>query len=117
MDKEEYERNIKLKDIASKQKILDEERYAEDKSTVVLTVDLEPVLLSPALKTSALSYRTKLACHNYTTFTPLMPNVTFGMKVKGGLDDDTSAAWLLDYIYNNERLAVSTICTQMDALS
>lgn len=38
IDKEAYERHIKLKDMARRQKTLDKERYAEDKSTVVLTV-------------------------------------------------------------------------------
>lgn len=68
MDKEAYERHIKLKDMARRQKTLDKETYAEDESTVVLTVDLESVLLAPVLKASALYYRTKLTCHNYTIY-------------------------------------------------
>lgn len=52
--------------MARRQKTLDKERYAENESTVVLPVDLESVLFSPGLKASAVYYRTKLACHNYT---------------------------------------------------
>lgn len=64
MDKESYERHIKLRDMARRQKTLDKERYAENESTVVSTVDLESVLFPPGLKVSAVYYRTKLACHN-----------------------------------------------------
>lgn len=39
-----------------------------DKSKLVFTMDLEAVLLSPALKASAVYYKTKLAVHNFTLF-------------------------------------------------
>ena len=53
VDKEAYEMHIKRR-----QKTLDKERYAGNESTVVLTVDLKAVLLAPALKASALYYKT-----------------------------------------------------------
>lgn len=66
MDKEAYVK--RMKDMTRRQKTLDKEKYAEDESTAVLTVDLESVLLAPVLKASTLPYRTKLACHNYTIY-------------------------------------------------
>ena len=111
-DKEAYEKHIKLKDMARRQNTLDKERYAGNKSTVVLTVDLEAVLLAPALKASALYYRTKLACHNYTIYDLHSHDSKcyFWHEGEGGLDAHTFATCLLDYLNNNERCkAASTI--------
>lgn len=116
-DKEAYEKHIKLKDMARRQKTLDKEMYAEDESTVVLTVDLESVLLAPALMASALYYRTKLACHNYTIYDLHSRDAKcyFWHEGEGGLDADTFATCLLDYLNNNESCkAASTIIVYSD---
>lgn len=90
-DKEAFEKHIKLKDMPRRQKGLDKERYAEDKSTVVSTEDLESVLLAPALKASALYYRAKLPCHNYTIYDLHSHDAKCYFQHEGeeGLDADT----------------------------
>ncbi|KAJ4449878.1 hypothetical protein ANN_01284 [Periplaneta americana] len=40
----------------------------DDVSTVVLTMDMQAVLLAPSLKASALYYKTKLKVHNFTIY-------------------------------------------------
>lgn len=120
MDKEAHERHIKLKDMACRQKTLNKETYAEDESTVVLTVDLELVLLAPVLKASALYYRTKLTCHKYTIYDVHSHDAKcyFGHEGEGGLDADTFATCLMDYLNNNERCkAGSTIIIYSDGCS
>ena len=68
MSREDYENHIKLKDMARREKTMHKEKYSDDNSTVVLTVDLESVLLALVLKASALYYKTKLTRHNYTIY-------------------------------------------------
>ncbi|KAM3585556.1 uncharacterized protein V6R79_020739 [Siganus canaliculatus] len=112
MGKEAYERHIKVKDMARRQKALGKETYAKDDSTVVLTVDLESVLLAPVLKASALYYRTKLTCHNYTVSDLHSHDAKcdFWHESEEGLDADTFATCLMDYLNNKERCkAASTI--------
>ena len=40
----------------------------ENSMVVVLFVDLQKVLLAPAFNASALYYKTKLCCYNYTIY-------------------------------------------------
>ena len=48
----------------------------EGEKVLVLTMDVQAVLLSPSLKASALYYKTKLAVHNFTIFNLANSHVT-----------------------------------------
>ena len=101
---------MELKDMARNEKAKDKNLFKGDDNTVVLTVDLEAVLLAPNLKASALYYKTKLACHNYTIFDLHSGHVTcfFWHEGAGGLDADIFATCLLDYLENNERCKLAS---------
>ena len=61
-----------------------------------MTVDVEAVLLY---------YKTKLACHNYTVYDLSSHRVTcyFWHEGEAGLDADTFASCLVDYLANDAR--------------
>ncbi|GFN74480.1 hypothetical protein PoB_000098600 [Plakobranchus ocellatus] len=57
------------KEMAQRAKDEDKKRAAESNVRLkMITMDLQAVLLAPALKASALYYRTKLCVHNFTIF-------------------------------------------------
>ena len=117
IEQADYERHLKLKDMARKEKCKDKEVFQNDEKTVVLTVDLESVLLAPNLKASALYYKTKLACHNYTVYDLHSHHATCYLwhEGEGGLDADTFATCLLDYLDNDARCNLaSTIIIYSD---
>lgn len=62
----DYREHVEKKDSARAEKSRD--KALTDTATKVFTFDLQAVLLSPALKASALYYKTKLKVHNYTIF-------------------------------------------------
>lgn len=66
MSKDEYERHIKRKAEARKEKTLDKESVSTTKS--VWTMDLQAVLLCPKTMTSSMYYKTKLQVHNFTLY-------------------------------------------------
>ena len=65
---EVYLDHISKKNAAQLEKDLDKERGNVDKTVIVITLDLEGVMLCPKLQASALYNKTKLACHNFTVF-------------------------------------------------
>ena len=71
-----------------------------ERSTRVITVDLQAVLLSPKLNASALYYKTKLACHNYTIFDLNSKDVTcyFWHEGQGDLSGNSFASCMAHYI-------------------
>ena len=69
-----------------------------DPSLSVWTMDLQAVLLSPKLQASALYYRTKLACHNFTMY-DLVKKTTlcyFWHESEGDLSASRFASCVLD---------------------
>ena len=65
---EEEHKHILLKTEAGLENNRDNEIALNDESTVVVYIDLQKVLLSPSIQASAVYYKTKLCCHNYTTY-------------------------------------------------
>lgn len=63
----DYQAHIVKKDRAIQEKENDK-KAAESKDLIVLTVDLEAVKVCPCLTASALYFKTKLTCHNYTVY-------------------------------------------------
>ena len=86
--------------MARKEGTQDKNTFSQDNSTVVLTVDVESVLLTPSLKAGALYYKRNLACHNYTIYDLHLQHDTcyFWHEASGSLDSDSFALCLMDYI-------------------
>jgi hypothetical protein len=63
----------------------------------VITMDLQAVLLCPSLKASALYYKTKLSCHDFTIYDMKTRNVFcyFWTESEG---DQTSNSCVFDYV-------------------
>ena len=102
---EEYKQHIEKKDKARDEKTKDKADYDSDAETVVLTVNLEAVLLSSNLKASAMYYKSKLACHNYTIYNLHDRSVTcyFWHEGEGSLDVDSFASCLLDFLQSDDK--------------
>ena len=66
VDEEEYTEHMQMKEEAQTEKARDKKR-AEEEKNLVITMDLQAVL-SPCLQASAIYYKTKLACHNFTIY-------------------------------------------------
>ena len=77
-----YHQHRERKESAQREKSRDKEMYLFPSRTIVLCVDVQRVLLAPALKASALYYKTKLQVHNYTIFdmASKMPSVLYGTR-------------------------------------
>ena len=73
MDKETYDRHIVKKNRAREEKNNDKDNLNKDKTGKeirhhVFTMDVQAVKISPCLYASALYYKTKLNCHNFTVY-------------------------------------------------
>jgi hypothetical protein len=79
---EDYNEHIRKKSEAQDSKIADKEAAKEGKQ-IVITMDLQSLLLCPKLKASCLFYKTKLCCHNFTILTCTQNQLCaiFGMKL------------------------------------
>lgn len=76
------------------------DKHLTDDSVLVLTVDVQAVLLSPMLNASSLYYKTKLAVHNYTIYNLKNNNVRCYLwnESQGGLTSNCFATMLIDYL-------------------
>ena len=89
------------KEIAQEEKARDKaEATQSNGDKVVLTMDLQSVLLSPSLKASALYYRTKLCVHNFTIFNCVTKDVVCYVwhEAEGGLTANEFASCIVDYL-------------------
>lgn len=68
IEKELYEQHIARKEEARQQKVKDKTKAMISENIKVITMDLQAVLLCSSLKASALCYKTKLSCHNFTIY-------------------------------------------------
>ena len=73
IDKETYDRHIVKKNRAREEKNNDKDNLNKDKAVKeirhhVFTMDVQAVKISPCLYASALYYKTKLSCHNFTVY-------------------------------------------------
>ena len=102
ISEETYEGHILKKDLVRAEKAMDKETALVDGKTVALTIDLQAVLLTPAILASAVYYKTKLCCHNFTVHDMTSKNVCcyFWHESEGGLQSTNFASCLVDYIEN-----------------
>ena len=102
ISEETYEVHILKKDLATAEKAMDKETALVECKTVVLTIDLQAVLLTHAILASAVYYKTKLCCNNFTVRDMTSKNIcySFWHESEGGLQSTSLASCLVDYIEN-----------------
>ncbi|WAR13967.1 hypothetical protein MAR_004072 [Mya arenaria] len=100
INEEYYNIHIQRKNTARAEKELDKERADNDPSLKVITMDLQSVLLCPKLNASALYYKTKLTCHNFTVMNINTKEVHcyFWNESQGDLTANSFASCIADYI-------------------
>ncbi|ESO87064.1 hypothetical protein LOTGIDRAFT_154553 [Lottia gigantea] len=100
LTKDVYDNHIQRKADARLSKVQDKLVDENDESVKVLTMDLQAVLLSPRLQASAMYYKTKLACHNFTIYDLATKDVTcfFWHEGEGELTANTFASCIFEYV-------------------
>ncbi|CAH0716672.1 unnamed protein product, partial [Brenthis ino] len=100
ISKEEYESHIAKKTEAREAKTNVIESANE--KDVVITVDVQSVLLAPKLLASALYYKLKLQCHNFTVYNVLSKDVKiyFWHEADGNVTANEFTSCLIDYCQN-----------------
>ena len=102
---EEWNRHREKVNAARKEKDVDKNQALEEeeKKTLVLTMDLQAVLLAPRLQASALYYKTKLCVHNFTIFDLVSRNVVCYVwhEGEGALTASEFASCVIDYLTNH----------------
>lgn len=98
ISQQEYEDHISKKNEARQAKQAAVAK-ADDK-IVVITVDVQSVLLAPKLLASAEYYKMKLQCHNFTVYNVSTKNVTvyFWHEADGSVTANEFTSCLVDYI-------------------
>ena len=102
---EEYQIHVSRKEESRKEKASDKEIAIKSNGEIVLlTVDVQAVLIAPFLKASALYYKTKLACHNYTVYNMVtkQPVCYLWHEGEGEMSSSMFASCLLDYFKSEE---------------
>lgn len=97
ISQEEYDRHMAKKEEAREAK--KNAIASANEKTVVITVDVQSVLLAPKLLASALYYKLKLQCHNFTVYDVLSKNVSiyFWHEADGNVTANEFTSCLIDY--------------------
>lgn len=101
LDDNMYAEHIQRKTEVREEKARDQDDALGDNGKVI-TLDLQAVPLAPNLKVSAMYYKTKLACHNYTLYDLATGNVScyFWHEGEGELTSNSFASCISDYIHH-----------------
>ena len=99
---EEYLLHQSKKEKARNEK--EKDKAAASDQQVVLTMDMQAVLLAPKLNASAVYYKTKLCCHNFTLYNLKSRDVMcfFWHEGQGGLTGDVFATCVYNHLLQNE---------------
>ena len=105
VSKDEYNKHTTRKQEARDEKKTDVESLPADDSTVIIFVDLQKVLLAPAIQASATYYKTKLCCHNYTIYNPKSHETLCYLWNETGADlsSNTFSCLLYHYLDTNDK--------------
>lgn len=100
VEEDVYREHIDRKEKAREEKTADKIRSQTSAEVKVVTLDLQAVLLCPVLKASALYYKTKLACHNFTIHEMDNHNVSCYLwhESEGELSANSFASCVSDFI-------------------
>lgn len=116
VDDSEYSEHIKRKDEARASKAADKRQAITDGNMKVITVDLQSLLVCPKLNASALYYKMKLSCHNYTVY-DLVTHAAlcyFWHECDGELTSNVFTSCLIDYLTNLDLNGIETIIIYSD---
>ena len=113
---EDFQKHIAKKTQARVEKETDKDMALTSDDTAVLTMDLQAVLLSPKILASAVYYKTKLCCHNFTIFNLTSKDVTcyFWHEAVGGLTADHFASCVVLYLQHKIGDNVHTVIIYSD---
>lgn len=100
VSQEEYETHIQKKDEARNAKNKAIENLKGNTENLVISVDVQSVLLAPNLLAGALYYKQKLQCHNFTIYNSLTGDVTiyFWHEADGGVTSNEFTSCIIDYL-------------------
>ncbi|XP_071147129.1 uncharacterized protein [Mytilus edulis] len=95
-----YDQHIVKKEAARAEKNKDKEAALTKDDMKVISLDLQALLMCPLLKASAMYYKTKLSCHNFTIFDMKTKDVIcyFWTEVEGDLTSNSFSSCVVDYI-------------------
>lgn len=102
LTEEQYKKHIDAKNRAREEKDYDKKKAIEG-SAVVLTMDVQAVKVCPSLNASALYYKTKLCCHNFTIYDLASHAATcyWFNETQTDLSANTFASCIIDYLSEN----------------
>lgn len=105
VEQEAYQVHVQRKTAARAEKERDKDSAGKDPSLKVITMDLQSVLLCPRLNASAVYYKTKLTCHNFTIMDLNSKEVQcyFWNESQGDLTANSFASCIVDYIESTLR--------------
>lgn len=97
---EAYDEHIQRKQEAQEEKKLDKRLAEDDDQVLVVTVDLQQVLLAPKLFANASYFKTKLCCHNFTVYDLATRKVEcyFWHEGQGDVSANNFTSCFVDYI-------------------
>lgn len=102
IDEGTYQAHVAKKDRARATKKAEEESASEEK--LVVTMDLQSVLLCPKTLASSMYYKQKLQLHNFTIYEINKPNQDVHLyvwnEVEGGITSNKFTTCIIDYIKN-----------------
>lgn len=120
ISEEVYQQHVNAKERARKEKR--DDKYiakTEGSGYSVWTMDLEAVLLSPKLNASALYYKTKLSCHNFTLYNLSNGNVLcyFWDETQGEITANIFSSCVYDFLKEliNQDPTIHTIILYSDS--
>lgn len=99
LDERAYKEHREKKERAREEKTSDKKAASEGKCTLLM-MDLQSVKVCPSLQASAVYYRTKLCCHNFTVMNVVSKHVMsyWFSEVDTDLTASSFASCLTDYI-------------------
>lgn len=100
VSQEDYDTHIKKKDEARHAKNTAIENLKNNLDSLVISVDVQSVLLAPKLLAGALYYKQKLQCHNFTIYNSRTGDVTiyFWHEADGGVTSNEFTSCVIDYL-------------------
>ena len=114
ISEQEYRAHLIKMDQARVEKQKDKENKVQQ--TVVITMDVQAVLLAPKILASAVYYKTKLCSHNFTVYNVHTKDVVCYLwhEGEGGLTANMFATCIYDYLQNEIGDNVQTIIMYSD---
>lgn len=113
---EELMKQAKRKEAVRLEKASDKRMAQEQRDLMVLTTDLQIVLLATHVFATANCYKIKLCCHNFSIYTVSSHDINcyFWHEGQCELRSDSFASCILDYLQSTVDDSVSTVLLHSD---